>query len=479
MKRLAAMFCILTGLSAFGQLPSRVLTSPVTPNRDVLDRLNLQLAWRTLLPVESRRDGVANIQHFGTDIFVQLRNGEILCIDPEDGHVRWSKRVSSPYPVARRLGYGNELVFVLDGSRVLSFERATGRQRWELELSQIPIAPPMAGELFLYIPFANGRVETYALPETISRVQKLDSAEKAKARQSLSDLRTKFRASLPSTSTGSDPRSAGVDTLRGRTVAPTNLERRSASSIGASTVNRAELRRLVQPGTEVPDRPTLVVSTSPGFRATFPANINAVGVLITGAERDGLLLRRDPEHPIFRFSTDTPMTMPPVDFGPTAYVTSTDSTVQSIDLAAGLVNWRYSAGSPINESPIATEDSIYLQTAHRGLIRVERKTGIAVWTQPEATRFQAVNDKFVYANDRFGNLMVLDRGTGTVLSRYDLSAYNVVFPNYQTDRVVLAANDGSLLSLHDQGQSKPLMHRPTLPKPKLPGDKTADDKAGK
>lgn len=484
MKRLATLASVLITLTAFGQLPSRVLTTPITPSREALDRLNLHLDWRLQLPVESKRDGIANIQHLGQDLFVQLRDGLILCVDAETGTVRWTKRIGNRYPVARKIGYGNDLVFLLDGHRIIALERATGTQRWDLELPELPLAPPMAGDLFMYVPFANGRVQTYALPDTISRVQKLDSVQKDKARQVIIDTRAKLRATDPSATTGAVARPAIVDPTSGRAMTSIGLETRKSTSMGETTVNRGELRRIAQVGAEVPDRPTLVISNSPGFRATYPINVNDVGVLITGPGRDALLLRRDPENPVFRFTTDAPMSMPPVDYGTIAYLTSGDSTVQSVDLAAGLINWRFSAGSPIIELPVATEDSVFLQTASRGLIRVDRRTGVAVWIQPEATQFQAVNTKFVYVTDRFGQLLVLDRATGTILSRYDSSDYNIVFPNHQTDRLILASNDGSLLSLHDNGQSRPLEHRPMQGKPRLPatngkaGEKAAETKAG-
>ena len=122
MKRLAILAMVLVGLSAYGQTPSRIWTTTVIPTKEVLDRLNMQMAWRTILPVESRRDGIANMQHLGNDLFVQLRDGLIFNLDPETGAVRWSKRIGNRYPVARRLGFGPDLVFVIDGSRIVALQ---------------------------------------------------------------------------------------------------------------------------------------------------------------------------------------------------------------------------------------------------------------------------------------------------------------------------------------------------------------------
>jgi hypothetical protein len=331
-----------------------------------------------------------------------------------------------------------------------------------LELPEVPIAPPMAGELFLYVPFANGRVQTYAMPETFTKVQQMDSKERTRARQRLADYRTKFRETEAKTATTGDPRSAGGDKLRGRSAAPTTIEQRSsnATTMNSTTASRAEARQLLKKDAEAPNRPILVLSNSPGFRASFPANVNDVGVLITGQEKEALLLRRDPENPVYRFRTDAPLALAPVEYGHHAYLTCTDATVYSVDLVAGLVDWKFGAGAPVTEQPIITEDSVFVQAANRGLTRIDRKSGAAVWQQPEAVHFQAVNDKFVYANDRFGKLLVLDRKSGAILSHYDLSAFNTVFANRQTDRLILAANDGTVLSLRDQSRAEPMRHQP-------------------
>ena len=359
----------------------------------------------------------------------------------------------------------------------LRYNRSNGAERWDLELSEVPIAPPMAGELFLYIPFPNGRVQTYALPETFSRVQKLDSAAKAKTRQFLQDLRTKLQATDVSTGTGGDPRSIGGETLRGAPRLPTNLRERTATNVSASLANRGEARRLIDRVPKHQKSRCWSIPVHLVFAPVFPVTINSVGVLITGTDKEALLLRRDPQNPVFRFTTDSPMSLPPIEFGNHAYVTLADSTVQSVDLVAGLTNWRFAAGSPLTDQPVVTEDSVFLQTANRGVIRVDRKTGASIWQQSDATQFQAVNEKFVYGTDRFGKLLVLDRQSGAILSRYDLSAFNAMFANHQTDRLILAANDGSIISLRDKSQVQPLEHRakPAPAKTAVPADKKADD----
>jgi hypothetical protein len=122
---------------------------------------------------------------------------------------------------------------------------------------------------------------------------------------------------------------------------------------------------------------------------------------------------------------------------------------------------------------------VYIVAERTGLVRLDRATGLAVWTSPNAWRFLAVNPKFVYATDRMDRLLVLDRATGTQLSRYDTSAFNVVIVNDKSDRLFLAAHDGTILCLHDRGFPAPVSLLPPIPVPAAKPDKSPGDaKAG-
>src|SRR4051794_9077323 len=105
MKKLLglAVLCGLTAAVAFGAQPMTVWTIPSVPAQESLDRLNLRLAWRTLIPVEGRRDGIATVQNLGDVVIVQTRRGAVSAIDPNTGAVRWRTAVGDPYPVTHEV----------------------------------------------------------------------------------------------------------------------------------------------------------------------------------------------------------------------------------------------------------------------------------------------------------------------------------------------------------------------------------------
>src|SRR5687768_8900927 len=88
---LAAAGLVLAG--ALVAAPSSVYTLAVAPDRADLDRLNLRAEWTAHLPLAGRQDGVAMVQVVDeSQVFVQLRSGLLLALDPNTGAQQWGYR---------------------------------------------------------------------------------------------------------------------------------------------------------------------------------------------------------------------------------------------------------------------------------------------------------------------------------------------------------------------------------------------------
>ena len=66
-----------------------------------------------------------------------------------------------------------------------------------------------------------------------------------------------------------------------------------------------------------------------------------------------------------------------------------------------------------------TDEDVYVTAERAGLYRLDRQTGREVWHNGAAQRFLSANKKFVYATDKSGRFVVLDRERGTILSTWD------------------------------------------------------------
>lgn len=153
-------------------------------------------------------------------------------------------------------------------------------------------------------------------------------------------------------------------------------------------------------------------------------------------------------------------------YGELAYAADREGTVYCYDLAAKAVRWTYStsSASTIRTQPRATDEDLYINADNGGLIRLDRITGVPHWQAADAFRYLTSNQKYVYAVDKHNKLLVLDRGRGTVLARYDTSAYSIPVANDTTDRILLAAEDGSILCLYDRANPTPMMLRAAEPR---------------
>src|SRR6516165_804858 len=166
MKKLACAVLAAIGLTVMveAQIPrSDTYTTPLPPPREVLDRLNLQMAWAQYIPMDGRRDGLSTVQMRGTDVFVQTRSGLVALLDAETGAIRWRTRVGIPYRVAHGLAFNSRAVFTVNNTYLYALDRKTGGLRWQYRLREGVAAPPVADERFIFVPTPTGRLTAYLL----------------------------------------------------------------------------------------------------------------------------------------------------------------------------------------------------------------------------------------------------------------------------------------------------------------------------
>lgn len=505
MKRVAAL--ILSGgllaATAVAEPPPRVLTRPVVPTREALDRLNLQLGWRAALPMLGVRDGLLAVQTFGAQVVAQTRSGAVVGVDGTNGAIQWIARVSEAYPIAKPAGESETLFLIPEATRIHGLNRTTGREEWTVDLPATPASPPNADTERFYVSLSNGRLSAYAFPAGSTLAKGKAAAPKAtaaseKAARSYNQSAT-ANAGDPRTKSGASAPSGGL----GRTVTVSaSVDSRTATSSGMMFSGRTAVGSVavtqVSRDAPVGDTPRLLWDFQTNLRIQNPPALGSDTLLIVGTDGTVLLMpKTGPGVRPWRRVLDAGVSAPLAQVGDDVYVAAENGSVYSFHLpnladyarltSAGRdereppITWRFGANAPVRVAPMVAGDDIFLTPDHGGLIRLNRTTGDQVWQSPNAERYLAANPKFVYATDRMGRLLVLDRVRGTVLSALDLSAFVVGTTNDQTDRVVLSANDGTVIALHDRAYPNPLaLHAPppmpSRPEPAAPAGKPADEK---
>jgi outer membrane protein assembly factor BamB len=436
-KWFAAVFTLfLVGAPAPAQLLGRQYTNPTPPSRQALDRVNLNMAWRAYIPVQGRRDGLFSFQLIDRQILVQTLSGLIVSLDADTGVIEWKARMGLPYHASALLGFNKKSVFALRGDHLFSVERATGRIEWKFILPDGPTAGALADAEGVYLVLGASKVYAYILPDLVAfrRARAELAQEKAKEAEKL--VRT-------------------LDIYK-----------------GASGMN---LEKMVDLLKEVVPEPELAWDyLTEGGRILQRPLQTANALFFVASNGTILSTNKFTREERYRFRAESEVSAPMGQHGNFGYVASDDAHVYAVDIPHGRIVWRFTAGAAIRQKPEVTDRDVFVKAERRGLVRVNRRDGKFIWQNPRADRFLAMNRKFVYAFDREGRLLVLDRHRGLTLGM--LNTRDFVFPisNEQTDRVFLAAHNGLLVCLHDHNQKTPLINK-TVREEKIAGFKPKEE----
>jgi outer membrane protein assembly factor BamB len=449
------------------------------------------------------RDGLLAVQTFGTQVVAQTRSGAVVGIDGVTGAIQWIARVSDAYPIAKPAGESETLFLIPEATRIHGLNRTNGREEWTVDLPATPASPPNADKERFYVSLSNGRLSAYAFPtgSTLAKGEKAPHRPTAASEKGARTYNQAVTANAgdPRTKVGASSPAGGL----GRTVTvSSSVDSRSATSTGMMFSGRSAVGSVavtqVSRDAPVGDTPRLLWDHQTNLRIQNPPALGSDTLLIVGTDGTVILMpKTGPGVRPWRRVLDADVTAPLAQVGDDVYVAAENGSIYSFHLpnitdyarltSAGRdereppITWRFGANAPVRVAPMVAGDDIFLTPDHGGLIRLNRTTGDQIWQSPNAARFISANPKFVYAADRMGRLLVLDRVRGTVLSTLDVSAFVLSTTNDQTDRVVLSANDGTVIALHDRAYAAPLaLHAPpplpSRPEAAPPAAKPAEDK---
>lgn len=409
----------------------KIYSRPEIPSKEVLARLNLHLRWANYVPTDGQRDRIVHVELNGPDLIALTRSGIVQLMDAEKGIVKWRTTVGKAYTLLPFVAANNRSIYVIANAKMVSLERATGKQQWEYDLpAGVSAAPIVDGEQ-IYVPTATTRLYTYYLPFT---------------RDDVSD------------SPGETTRRATID----------------------------------GEGEERGPRPLLTWSEQTNIQLSFKPLQAADSLFLLSSSGKGYgygKIVREGQSTVaelYPIAIEGKIRAQPGSYGDTAFVGSDDASLYAINITTGRLRWRHTAGTAITRSPAATDKDVFVTSEREGLARIDRVTGDPRWlipsgrafahANPLADRFLAANDRFVYATDASGRLLVLDYKRGIRLSLLDTRNFRVPIVNELTDRLYLAANDGLIVCLHDRDLVNPMRHRKGLEDADSPIFKALDAK---
>lgn len=206
-----------------------------------------------------------------------------------------------------------------------------------------------------------------------------------------------------------------------------------------------------------------------GRELTQPV-VNNLGVAWGSGRGDFAIGRHDGTALLLRQPTNYPIIAAPGSWGRNVYVGNTGGFLLMYDnTEKKKERWTFATGMPINQSPLAFADAVYVMCEDLSLFRVAPDTGRETWVTRGIRQIVAASPTRLYAIDRFGRLAVLNPRNGAAVDLIAIPRFAYTLTNSQSDLLVFASQTGLIQALHEIDLPKRIDYRaPKEEKPKDP-----------
>ncbi len=210
------------------------------------------------------------------------------------------------------------------------------------------------------------------------------------------------------------------------------------------------------------------ITTSPV--STQSESADGDGLVVNFASKDKSLysVERDTRKLRWQFETDSAIIAPLAYDGRFLYLATQDFNFYCLDAEKGSVQWEFVSGLPVANSPRVVGDQVFLVPTRGGIYALDTVSGRSLWWEPKLIEYVAASPTTLYATDRVGNLVLVDRADGSIRGALPLRSFGKRYENDHTDRIYVATNSGVVLALREKGQEFPIFHKYPERRPLLP-----------
>lgn len=406
---LLALACS-AGLS-HAQYGARATTLPAP---QMLEPFGLERAWWSQATLNGGRDRVAHLTNDEDMVYAQSTSGLVTAFDAETGQKRWALQLGRPDQPTQAITSNEVIALAVHGIEMFAIDKLTGETLWTLRLPATPSTSPAIDRSHVYIGSTDGSVYAFDLKK-------------------IHELYNENR--LPQWS---------YQTLKWRYA--------TAKAI-----------------TTPPVPASIPLSSTTGAAANGSPEENSARV-VNFASRDNSLYSVDAgtRDLNFRFETDAPVSAPLARKEGYLFLPTGDSRLYCISEQNGSVRWDHVTGLPVKKKPHLVDDDLFLIQHGGGLLTLSAMTGEPKWRSPNSREFLAATPTLVFAADRLGNVVLMDREDGAARGTLPLRQFTSRISNERTDRLYLATATGLVVCLRERGREFPIYYQNPDRRPVLP-----------
>lgn len=145
---------------------------------------------------------------------------------------------------------------------------------------------------------------------------------------------------------------------------------------------------------------------------------------------------------------------------------SIDGYVYCIHEQSGNLIWRFSTGEPIVRSPFVVGDHVLVVTDENNIFKLTAANGISEWSTSGVSGILAVSNTRIYCLGRVGEMLIVDRETGSKLAMLPTETLDVQYLNKLTDRIIIGTSEGVIQCLREIQNEWPIVHAPASEQPR-------------
>lgn len=429
MMRQVVIAAALVGLLCPSGRSSAAVRSGIIP-RTTANRHGLARPWFTQVQMDRSHARVRDVVihwdvklHKAT-LYVQTDRAMLHAIDAETGETVWARQVGRPNHPSMTPGVSQDLLGLINGSRLYVCNRDNGDLLFEIEVDGAPGAGACLSEKRAYVPMVDGLVMAYRLESLTDPLKELYQVQKSSTEEEIATTEEDRRENL-------------------------RLQQEYIPPLACQSLGRALVQPLVTRQNEGEEY--VAWPTDRGF-------LNIGRIDRRSEDRFSVKYRLETEQEISARPTYLPPDPDvPGDSG-IIYAASRDGFVHAIQENSGESFWRFSTGEPIQQPAVVIGEEVFVATQPGGMYCLDAKTGKEKWWAPRVKQFIAASKQRVYVADRLERILILDAKTGARLDSLDAVGLPIRLINSETDRLYLATETGLIQCLHELELAQPIPH---------------------